>query len=131
MNYLEICGFWSNQKENTKKMPLEEAILRDTPKLQVEMTKTPHATSKSIFENAGVPKIEKNALCQTLKSLAKEMKPIKQPPLSKRHKTEMVEWAHRYMKTDFRNVLFTDECHPRQTRWLVLRLDTSRSATSN
>ena len=91
-------------------MPLEEAILRNTRKLMVEMTKTPHATSKSIFENAGVPKLAKKALCQTFKSLGKEMKPIKQPPLGKRHKTERVEWAHRYIKTDFRNVLFTDEC---------------------
>ena len=44
------------------------------------------------------------------KSLAKAMKPIKQPPLSKRHKTRRVRWARRCMKTDSRNVLFTDEC---------------------
>ena len=42
-------------------------------------------------------------------SLSKVMKPIKQPPLSKCHKTKRVEWARRYMKTNFQNVLFTDE----------------------
>ena len=44
--------------------------------------------------------------------LAKVTKPIKQPQLSKRHKTKRLEWARRYMKTDFQNsnVLFTDEC---------------------
>ena len=47
---------------------------------------------------------------QTLKSLAKVMKPIKQPPLGERHKTKRLEWARRYIKTDFHNVLFTDEC---------------------
>ena len=74
------------------------------------MAKTPHTTSTSIFDNAGVPKIAKTARCQTLKSLGKVMKPMKQVLLSKRHKTKRVEWAHRYIKTDFRNVLFTDEC---------------------
>ena len=74
------------------------------------MAETPHATSKTIFDRAGVPKMAKAARCQTLKSLAKVMKPIKQPPLSKRPKTKRLEWARRYMKTDFHNVLFTDEC---------------------
>ena len=34
---------------------------RDIRKLKVEMVKTPHATSKSIFDNAGVPKMAKTA----------------------------------------------------------------------
>ena len=69
------------------------------------MAKILHTTSKSIFDNAGVPKMAETARYQTLKSLAKVMKSI-----SKRHKTKRVERARRYMKTDFRNVLFTDEC---------------------
>ena len=31
-------------------------------------------------------------------------------PISTCHRTKRVEWARRYMKTDFWNVLFTDEC---------------------
>ena len=73
------------------------------------MTKTPHATRKSIFDAAGVPKMGKTARCETLRTLGKVRKPQKQPPLSKLHKRKRVEWAHRYMKTDFKNVIFTDE----------------------
>ena len=99
------------KRKTPKRCHLRRLSPRDIRKLKVETAKTPHATSKSIFENAGVPKMAKTARCQTLKSLAKVMKPIKQPPLSKCHKTKRVEWARKYMKTDFRNVLFTDECH--------------------
>ena len=82
----------------------------DIRKLKIEMTKTPHAISKYIFDAAGVYKMGKTARCETLRTLGKVRKPQKQPPLSKLHKRKRVEWAHRYMKTDFKNVIFTNEC---------------------
>ena len=68
------------KRKTPKRCHLRRLSPRDICKLKVETAKTPHATSKSIFENAGVPKMAKTARCQTLKSLAKVMKPIKQPP---------------------------------------------------
>ena len=35
--------------------------------------------------------------------------PVKQPPLSSRHKESRLQWAERYMETDMKMVLFTDE----------------------
>ena len=99
-----------SRRKTPQRRHLRKLSPRDIRKLKIEMAKAPHATSKTIFDSAGVPKMAKTARCQTLKSLAKVRKPIKQPPLSKRHKTKRLEWARRYMKTDFQNVLFTDEC---------------------
>jgi transposase len=99
-----------SKRKTPKRSHLRRLSHRDIRKVKIEIAKTPHATSKTIFDNAGVPKTGKTARCQTLKSLAKVMKPIKQPPLTKIHKSKRLEWAQRYMKTDFKNVLFTDEC---------------------
>ena len=45
-----------------------------------------------------------------LNDVAKVVKVGKKPPLSKKNKTARMEWARRYMKCDFNQVLFTDEC---------------------
>ena len=121
---LEIAKIRSRYHRTVKKFVLSRHSMRKTPqrghlrrlspkdirKLKIEMAKAPQATSKTIFDSAGGPQMAKTARCQTLKCLAKVRKPIKQPPLSQRHKTKRLEWARRYMKTDFQNVLFTDEC---------------------
>ena len=62
-------------RKTPKKCHLRWLSPRDIRKLKVEMAKTPHATSKSIFYNACARKRAKTARCQTLKSLAKVMKP--------------------------------------------------------
>lgn len=97
-------------RKTPKRSHLRTLSSRDIRKLKIEMAKIPHATSKAIFDTAGVPEMGKTARCETLKTLGKVLKPQKQPPLSKHHKTKRVEWALRYMKTDFKNVIFTDEC---------------------
>ena len=65
--------------QTTRKTPkichLRRLSPRDIRKLKVEMAKTPHATSNSIFYNACAQKRVKTARYQTLKSLAKVMKP--------------------------------------------------------
>ena len=37
---------------------------------------------------------------------------MKRPPLKQQHKYRRIEWAEKYMKTDFSSVMFTDECRP-------------------
>lgn len=61
------------------------------------------------FVAAGVPKMGKTTRCKTLNTLGKVLKPLKQPPLKKHHKTKRVNRAFRYMVL-FKNVIFTDEC---------------------
>ena len=97
-------------RKTPKRCHLKKHSPRHIRKLKIQMSKTSHATSKTIFDSAGVPKMAKTTRCQTLKSLAKVRKPPKQPSLSNCHKTRSLEWARRYMKTDFQNILFTDKC---------------------
>ena len=46
-------------EEMPKRCHLRRLSPRDIRQLKVEMAKTSHATSKSIFDNAGVPKWRK------------------------------------------------------------------------
>ena len=59
------------KRKTAKRCHLRRLSPRDIRKLKVQTAKTPHATSKSIFENAGVPKMAKTARCQTRKVLPK------------------------------------------------------------
>ena len=74
------------------------------------ISKAPHLNSKSIFEAANLFGISKSVRCKTLKKVAKMRSPIKKPPLSIMHKEKWLEWAQTYLKTNFNNVFFTDEC---------------------
>lgn len=69
-----------------------------------------HTTSGSIFRLAGVNSVSKTTRCRILKDVARHLKPIPRPPLTKLHKEKRLAWAKKYLKTDFNNVLFTDEC---------------------
>ena len=72
--------------------------------------KNPLSSSKQIFERAGVSEIPRTSRCRHLQTIAKMTKPAIRPPLTTRHKTKRLEWARKYIKTDFQSVLFTDEC---------------------
>lgn len=37
----------------------------------------------------------------------------KRPSLNKHYKTKRIKWVHRYLKMNFKNVIFTVECHAR------------------
>ena len=54
--------------------------------------------------------MSKTSRCEMLRNLGKVKKPIKKPPLSKIHREKRVQWAEQYVKMDFKNVVFTDEC---------------------
>ncbi|KAF4698363.1 hypothetical protein FOZ63_028794, partial [Perkinsus olseni] len=82
---------------------------REKRKLKREMARTPLATSKELFDAAGVSKGSKSTRCKVLKSIGKVLKANPRPSLTKSHKEKRVQWAKDNMKTDFSKVLWTDE----------------------
>ena len=48
--------------------------------------------------------------CKALREVALVKKSMRRPPLKQQHKDRRIEWAEKYMKTDFSSVIFTDEC---------------------
>ncbi|EER18566.1 transposable element tc3 transposase, putative [Perkinsus marinus ATCC 50983] len=65
------------------------------------MARSPLATSKEIFEGAGV----------TMKPKTSRLKEaIAKPALTARHKKTRYEWAENNTKREFSSVPFTDEC---------------------
>ena len=102
-------------KGKTKRKVPERAHLRKIDArtkrhIAKEMIRTPHSTSKKLFERAGAPQMSKTSRCEVLRSLGKVKSPSKKPPLSKIHREKRVQWAEKYVKMDFKNVMFTDEC---------------------
>lgn len=74
------------------------------------LKKMPLATSKAIFNEAGVVRNNRMTRYNILNDVAKVVKAVKTPPLSKKNIKKRVEWAEKYLKCDFSKVLFTDEC---------------------
>ena len=74
------------------------------------MAKNHHSCSKFIFVAASGPKVGKTTRCKVLQSIGRAISPKKRPLLTKVHKAKRVEWAERYHKANFSNVIFTDEC---------------------
>ena len=69
-------------------------------------SRLPLASSKHIFEDAGVGFVPKTTRNRILNKFARVVKPSKTPPLTKRHQERRVEWAKTYMKTNFDHVIF-------------------------
>ena len=83
---------------------------RDMQKLQAVLKKHPLLPSKAIFAKAGVLNRSKTTRCKVLRMLGSVKKAEKRPPISAKNKIQRKIWARNYMKIDFNNVLFTDEC---------------------
>ena len=82
---------------------------RETTSIKWVMARTPHLSSKRVFEEAGVENIPRTTRCRILQSLGKVKKMTPKSPLSKAHKIKRMNWATTYMKTNFSKVIFTDE----------------------
>ena len=108
-----IKAYVANGK-TSRKVPerahLRKLNERNMRRIAREIVRTPHSTSKKIFERARAPQMWKTSRCETLRSLGKVKSPTKMPLLSKIHKEKRVQWAEKYVKMDFKNVVFTDEC---------------------
>lgn len=108
-----IKRFVSNcckQRTRSDKGKLRTINRRQLTALKRTASSHPLSNSKSIFSEAGLNVQSKSTRCRILRKIAKVKKATKQPPLKKIHKEKRVEWAKRYMKLDFRRVVFTDEC---------------------
>lgn len=82
---------------------------RDMRKIRRQIIREPNATSASIFAKAGIAPVGRKTRCSVLNEMARNVKPISRPPLNQTHKDKRIVWAETYMKTDFQQVLFTDE----------------------
>jgi len=83
---------------------------RSLAKVTRECRKNPFQTSKTIFDNSGLPEVPKTTRCRILKSSFVFKNATCRPPLSEINKSKRIKWAKKYLKTDFSTVLFTDEC---------------------
>lgn len=67
-------------------------------------------SSKNIFQEAGVARMNRATRNNILNDLAKFINVQSSPPLSKANIRKRISWANAYTKYDFSSVLFTDEC---------------------
>lgn len=82
---------------------------RDIRQIGRQLKKSPGCTSSTIFRRAGVAPLSRSTRCRILREAARSVKPIARPLLNNTHKEKRISWANKYMKTNFQDVLFTDE----------------------
>lgn len=99
-----------NARKRKNKILFNNVSSRQVSQIRRQVAKTPLCTSKVIFDEACVPNIPKTTRCRILQKVASVKKSKARPPLSKINKEKRVKWASDYMKTDFSNVIFSDEC---------------------
>jgi hypothetical protein len=64
---------------------------REMRRLKVALAKSPLASSKTIFEQAGIDRACRKTRCNILNDIAKNTKPVSRPPLTKQHKAKRVK----------------------------------------
>ena len=96
-------------RERSDKGRFRKISCREISAVKKTLAKNPHSTSATIFHEAGVPSRSRAGRCKILRSIGKVRKPIIKPPLKQRHKLACLDWATSCMKTNFENVLFTEE----------------------
>ena len=97
-------------RKRREEKPFRKLTKRDILGVKREVAKRPLATSKHIFQGASLGDVPRSTRCRVLRKVAKVKKATKRPPLTQKHREKRVEWAKKYMKTDFSKVIFTDEC---------------------
>jgi len=98
-----------NIKERKDKGKRRKISLRDKRQIHRQLIREPNGTSASIFQKAGAAQMSRATRCSVLNEIAKNIKPISRPPLNETHKQKRLDWAQMYLKTNFEDVLFTDE----------------------
>ena len=83
---------------------------RDLRRLKQIVHKNPLRSSRQIFEMAGIDNVKRDKRCRILRKVSSVKKSSSQPPISSVNMVKRVKWARQYMKIDFKNVIFTDEC---------------------
>ena len=88
---------------------LKSVTKRDLSSLKRNLRKVRGAISKRIFQEFGLTGIPKTTRNRILGQIAKHKASQKRPQLSSRHKDLRLNWARKYMKSDMKYVLSTDE----------------------
>ena len=96
-------------------MQAKKVTSREIWKLKFAVAKNPLASSKTIFEQAGIEPlivhVGKLTCCNILNDIAKNRKPVSRLPLTKQCKAQRVKWATD-IKCDFSTVTFTVGSRP-------------------
>lgn len=82
---------------------------RDMSRIKRQVIKTPNLSSRSIFEACGIENIGRTTRCKILKKFGNVKARVTGQLLTKKHKEARLVWAQKYVKTNFSNVIFTDE----------------------
>lgn len=83
---------------------------REVRKLKVCVNKNPLSTSKFIFADSDIVNVSRDTRCRILRQVASVRKVTKRPLLKQSHLKDRIKWAEKHMKTNFENVIFSDEC---------------------
>lgn len=83
---------------------------RQNHRLKRAAAKLPLQSSEQVFEAAGASGVLRTSRRRILQRLAVVHKPNIRPSLTNAQKQKRLQWAQKYMKTNFQTVLFTDEC---------------------
>ena len=78
--------------------------------LKMAIARNPLTTSRKCFIDSNMQVESRTSRWRIIQVLAKMKSAIKKPPLTMNHKERRVEFAVKYMKQDFDEVMFTDEC---------------------
>lgn len=105
----KICRDGILPRKKKSQAEFRSLTKRDLSNIRREIIRNPNETSSRIFQGAGAPNVSRETRCKVLRKFADVRNQIKKPLLTKKHKETRVQWAKKYMKTDFKNVLFTDE----------------------
>ena len=73
-------------------------------------SRIPMGSSAQIINGTGIQNVSKLTLNRVLHQIAYNVKPSKQPVLSKKHGDKRLFWLKEYMKLNFETVIFTDKC---------------------
>ena len=76
--------------------------------LKREMACNPLSSSAALFKAAGIGEVPRTTRCRILQMIGKVKKAKKRPPLNSKHREKRMEWCQKYLKTDFKTVLWTD-----------------------
>ena len=105
--FLSADEFIRSKPKCTKPKALSS---RDMRKLKNTLRKMLNSTSRAIFEKAGVSNVPKSTRNDYLREFREVRKMNSTPILTQKHMENRVEWLKKYVKQDFTNVMWTDEC---------------------
>ena len=98
------------QRTYTEKFKFRKICRREVTLIKQSLARNQLSSSKIIFDDARVDVRARNTRCRILNSIGNVRCARKRPPLSKQNIAKRMTWAKENLKTNFSNVLFTDEC---------------------